>query len=84
MGTRVNRPQSIFYDQAIREKLSADYKSNIYDVSILMTEWSMAAAAIVAFSELFPDNQNLSYRSEQVLADDFARERVNVYRTNKL
>lgn len=84
MANRVNRPVSIFYDQAIRRKLLNHYRSNIYDKEVLLAEWSMAAVSIVAFAELFPSNRNFSYRSDRVLSDEFARDTVNIHRINKL
>lgn len=84
MATRVNRPQSIYCDRAIRQKLSSHYSSGFYDRNIILAEWSMAAASIVAFAELFPGNKNFSYRSDEVLSDEFARDIVNNHRINKL
>lgn len=76
MSTRVNRPLFIFYYQVIRRRLSSHPK--------LMEEWSMAAMSMVAFAELFQDNKNFSYRSNEVLSDEFAKQTVNIYRISKL
>lgn len=76
MANRVNRPQCIFYDQAIRRKLSSH--PGIRD------EWNMAVMSMVAFAELFPDIKIFIYRSNEVLSDEFAKQTVNIYRINKL
>jgi hypothetical protein len=74
MAARVNRPLSIYHDQAA--KLSSN--PGIRD------EWLMAAMSIVAFAELFPDIKKFSFMQNDVLSDEFARQAVNIYRINKL
>lgn len=76
MATRVNRPQSTFFDQATRLRALSD--------PIIRDEWNMAAMSIVAFAELFPDSKNFSYLSNEVLSDDIAKQIVNIYRINKI
>ena len=74
MAARVNRPLSIYYDQAAR----LSNNPGIHD------EWLKAAMSMVAFAELFPDMKKFSYMQNDVLSDEFARQAVNIYRVNKL
>lgn len=60
MATKVNRPLSIYNDPKFRSALN----------DALLKEWRLAATALVAFSELFPDSTKHKLIKEMVMNDE--------------
>jgi len=70
MAMRVNRPLLIFKDSKFRSTL--DERS--------INEFRLAVTSLVAFSDLFPENQNYKFVADTVLEDEYAREFINTWR----
>ena len=64
MSMRVNRPISIYKNPSFQN--SANEKC--------LNEYRLAVVSLVAFSELFPDNQNYKYISDAVENNKYAQE----------
>ena len=70
IAMRVNRPLSIFKDPKFRSTL--DERS--------INEYRLAVTSLVAFSDLFPENQNYKFVADAVLEDEYAREIIKTWR----
>jgi len=70
MAMRVNRPLSIYKDPKFQSSIDER----------VLNEYRLAVTSLVAFSELFPDNQNYKYISDIVENDEYAKGIINNWR----
>lgn len=73
MATRVNRPLSTFKFYVNRYPIDGES----------LTEFRLAVTSLVAFSELFPDNENYKFIADRVLRDDVSFEIVKNWRKSQ-
>jgi hypothetical protein len=71
MSTKVDRPRSVY--------ASAEFKDGSYGDSG-RKEWELAAMAIIAFSDLYPDDAPLQESASQVLEDGDVKPLLARYR----
>ncbi|RUM54477.1 MAG: hypothetical protein DSY85_07155 [Marinomonas sp.] len=70
MATRVNRPLSIFKDPKFRSTMDERF----------INEFRLAVTSLVAFFDLFPEDQNYKFVADAVLEDEYARQFINTWR----
>ena len=70
MSIRVDRPRSVYSDSELRDSSNND----------LAREWELAAMSIVAFSDLYPDDQTIKDSADQVSEDSNVKLLLTKYR----
>ena len=71
MSLRVDRPRSVYVDSDFRDGSDNEFARK---------EWELAAMAIVAFSDLYPDDRALKYSANEVSEDDEVKLLLAKYR----
>lgn len=71
MSIRVDRPRSVYADSEFRDSGNND---------LARREWELAAMSIVAFSDLYPDDQTIKDSADQVSEDSNVKLLLTKYR----
>ncbi len=71
MSLRVDRPRSVYVDSDFRDGSDNEFARK---------EWELAAMAIVAFSDLYPDDRALKKLANEVSEDDEVKLLLTKYR----